>query len=260
MNAPPAASNPPPPSSIDERDINLMFLIALHGSAPFRAALVKKLSGMAIAEFIGAWLEVHTEEGETDLLLKVLTEAGERLAIVIQVKIDPSSRRRQSERCRSRGKMGRAQGHWDRFLTCLCSPKRYASLCVRVGDWDHVLFLEDAAEELASHDEPFAAFLAAALRQSADEYERDGHIAELKANAFWMRYVDLCQHEFPDLRMTRLRSITSSNGPRRSFSSTCCRPAHAWSTGPRTATSTSLSRTATQGRLLRTSATPCRMI
>ena len=75
----------------------------------------------------------------------------------------------------------------------------------------------DAGEELASHDEPFAAFLTAALRQSADEYERDGHIAELKANAFWMRYVDLCQHEFPDLRMTRLRSITSSNGPRLKF-------------------------------------------
>ena len=71
----------------------------------------------------------------------------------------------------------RALDHWDRFLTCLCSPKRYASLCVRVGGWDHVLFLEDAAEELASHDEPFAAFLAAALRQSADEYERDGHTA-----------------------------------------------------------------------------------
>ncbi len=32
-----------------------------------------------------------------------------------------------------------------------------------------------------------------------------------------MRYVDLCQHEFPDLRMTRLRSITSSNGPRLKF-------------------------------------------
>src|SRR5271166_2198263 len=146
MNAPPAASNPPPLSSINERDIDLMILIALHGSAAFRAALVKKLSGMAIAEFIGAWLEVHTEEGETDLLLEVRTEGGERLAIVIQVKIDPSFRWRQSERCRSRGKMGRAQGHWDRFLTCHCAPKRYASLCVRVGDWDHVLFLEDVAE------------------------------------------------------------------------------------------------------------------
>ena len=214
MNATSAASNPPPLSS---RDIDLMFLIALHGSAAFRAALVKKLSGMAIAEFIGAWQEVHTEAGETDLLLEVRTEGGERLAIVIQVKIDPSIRRRQSERSRSRGKMGRAQGHWDRFLTCHCAPKRYASLCVRVGDWDHVLFLEDAAEELASHDEPFAAFLGAALRQTADDYERDGRIVELKANAFWMRYVDLCQHEFPDLRIARLRSITASNGPRLKF-------------------------------------------
>ncbi len=36
-----------------------------------------------------------------------------------------------------------------------------------------------AAKELRL--EPFAAFLAAALRRSADEYERDGHIAELRA-------------------------------------------------------------------------------
>ncbi len=50
-------------------------------------------------------------EPGNDLLLKVLTEAGERLAIVIQIKIDPSFRRRQSERCRSRGKMGRVQSH-----------------------------------------------------------------------------------------------------------------------------------------------------
>ena len=214
---PSAASNPPPLSLINERDIDLMFLIAMQGSAAFRAALVKKLSGIAIAEFVGARREVHTEEGETDLLLEVRTEGGERLAIIIQVKIDPPFRRRQSERCRSRGKIGRAQGHWDRFLTCLCAPRHYASLCVRVGDWDHVLFLEDAAEELAIHDEPFATFLGATIRQAADEYERDGHIAGLKANAFWMRYADFCLQEFPELRMARLPAVTSSNDPRPKF-------------------------------------------
>jgi len=215
---PSPVSKPTLLSSINERDIDLMFLIAMHGSPAFRAALVNRLTGMPIAEFIGARREVHTEnDDDTDLILEVRTEGGERLAIIIQVKIDPSFSRKQSERCRSLGKMGRAQGHWDRFLTCLCAPKHLASLCMGVGGWDHVLFLEDAAEELAIHDEPFAEFLGGAIRQTAAEYGLDGHVAQLKANAFWMRYADFCLQEFPDLRMARVRSVSSSNEPRPKF-------------------------------------------
>jgi hypothetical protein len=205
-----AASKPLPLSSINERDIDLVLLTAIHWSAAFRAALVKTLSGMAIVEFIGA-REVHTLEGETDLVLEVRTEKGERLAIIIQAKIDPSFQLGRSERCRSRGQEGKALGHWDRYVTCLCAPKSYASLYVRVGEWDHVLFLEVAAEELAIQDEPFAAFLHAALRQTADEYERDGNVAQLKATAFWTRYADLCLQEFPDLRMSMPRAVPLSN-------------------------------------------------
>ena len=217
MPVPFAASRPPPLVSINEGDLHLILLTAIHGSAAFRAALVKKLSGMVIAEFVGARRAVYGQEGETDLLVEVRTESGERLAITIQVKIDSSFQPKQSERCRLRGEKGKALGQWDRFLTCLCAPRRYASLYVRIGDWDHVLFLEDAAEDLAIHDEPFASFLGAAIRQTADEYERDGHAAGLKATAFWMRYADLCRQEFPDLAMSRLPPISSSNDLRPRF-------------------------------------------
>ncbi len=217
MPVPLAASRPAPLVSISERDLDLILLTAIHGSAAFRAALVKKLSGMAIAEFVGARRAVHGQEGETDLLVEVRTERGERLAITIQVRIDSSFQLNQSERCRSRGEKGKALGQWDRFLTCLCAPRRYASLYVRIGEWDHVLFLEDAAEDLAIHDEPFASFLGAAIRQTAEEYERDGHAAGLKATAFWMRYADLCRQEFPDLAMSRLPPVSSSNDLRPRF-------------------------------------------
>jgi hypothetical protein len=212
-----AASKPLPLSSINERDIDLILLTAIHWSDAFRAALVKKLSGMAIAEFIGARREVHTQEDETDLILEVRTEKGERLAIIIQAKIDPSFRLRQSERCRSRGQEGKALGHWDRFLTCLCAPRAYAPIFVRVGDWDHVLFLEDAAEELAILDGPFAAFLCSAIHQTADEQEREGNLTALKATAFWTRYADVCLLEFPDLHMARPRRAASSNDLRPRF-------------------------------------------
>jgi hypothetical protein len=77
--------------------------------------------------------------------------------------------------------------------------------------------LEDAAEELARHEEPFAGFLCAAMRQTADEYEREGNITALKATAFWTRYADLCLQEFPDLRMSRLRAVRMSNDLRPRF-------------------------------------------
>ncbi len=214
---PSAALKPVPLSSINERDIDLILLTAIHWSAAFRAALVRKLSIMSIAEFIGARREVHTREDETDLVLEVRTEDGDRLAIIIQAKIDPSFQLKQSQRCRSRGHEGKALGQWDRFLTCLCAPKAYASAYVRVGDWDHVLFLEDAADELAIHAEPFAGFLGAAVRQTADEYERDGRVASLKATAFWTRYADVCLQDFPELRMARPRTITLSNDLRPKF-------------------------------------------
>jgi hypothetical protein len=220
MPVPFPASRSPPLVSINERDLDFMLLTAIHGSAAFRAALVKKLSGMVIAEFVGARRAVYGQEGETDLLVEIRTESGERVAIAIQVKIDSSFQPKQSERCRLRGEKGKALGQWDRFVTCLCAPRRYASLYVRIGDWDHVLFLEDAAEDLAIHDEPFASFLGAAMRQTAEEYERDGHAAGLKATAFWMRYADLCRQEFPDLAMSRMPPVSSSNDLRPRFLAT----------------------------------------
>jgi hypothetical protein len=212
MQTPPVvASTPLPLCAINERDIDLILLTAIHWSTAFRAALVKRVSGLAIAEFIGARREVYTDEGETGLILEVRTEGGERLTIIIQAKIDPSFRLKQSERCRSRGQEGKALGLWDRFITCLCAPKAYTSFYVNAGDWDHVLLLEDAAEDLAIHNEPFASFLCAAMRQTTGEWERDGHIASLKVTAFWTRYADLCRQEFPDLPMARPHVGTLSN-------------------------------------------------
>ena len=248
-----------PLSSINERDIDLILLTAIHWSAAFRAALVRKLSIMSIAEFIGARREVHTREDETDLVLEVRTEDGDRLAIIIQAKIDPSFQLKQSQRCRSRGHEGRALGQWDRFLTCLCAPKEYASAYVRVGDWDHVLFLEDAAEELAIHAEPFAGFLGAAVRQTADEYERDGRVASLKATAFWTRYADVCLQDFPELRMARPRTATLSNDLRPKFFVNMLpagiRLEHKAPNGHVDL----ICRSETQGTSRRSSATPCRM-
>jgi hypothetical protein len=175
-----------------------------------------------IAGFISARRGVYDQQGETDIVLEIRTESGERLAILIEDKIDASFQPRQAERCRVRGEMGRTRGNWDRFLTCLCAPKRYA--LPHVGDWDRVLFLEDVADMLATHDEPFAAFLSSALRQAVDKHDRGGFVPNLQATAFWKRYADLYQLEFRDLRMSAPPVVCSANDPWPRFLATILPP------------------------------------
>ena len=251
-----ASSQPSSLDSINERDLDLVLMIALHSSSAFRAALVKRLADVPIAGFISARRGVYDQQGETDILLEIRTESGERLAILIEDKIDASFQPRQAQRCRVRGEMGQTRDNWDRFLTCLCAPKRYA--LPHVGDWDRVLLLEDVADMLATHDEPFAAFLSSALRQAVDKHERGGFVPNLQATAFWKRYADLYQLEFRDLRMSALPVVCSANDPWPRFLATICRLTSSWSTRLGTAMSTSLSRDGALGSLLRDLARFCR--
>jgi hypothetical protein len=225
-------SHPSSLDSINERDLDLVLMIALHSSPAFRAALVKRLEDVPIAGFIGARRGVYDQQGETDILLEVRTESGERLAILIEDKIDASFQPRQAERCRLRGEMGKTRGNWDRSLTCLCAPKRYAELYKaklsrtepRIDEWDRVLFLEDVADMLATHDEPFAAYLSSVLRQAVEKHERAGFVPNLQATAFWKRYGDLNQLEFRDLRMSPLPMVSSANDPWPRFLATMLPP------------------------------------
>jgi hypothetical protein len=47
--------------------------------------------------------------------------------------------------------------------------------------------------------------------------EPDAYIAGLKATAFWLRYVDLCLKEFPDVRIRQLPEVGSSDEPKPKF-------------------------------------------
>jgi hypothetical protein len=128
--------------------------------------------------------------------------------------------------------MGKTRGNWDRFLTCLCAPMRYAEFYKatpsrtepRIDEWDQVLFLEDVAVMLATHDEPFAAFLSSVLRQAVEKHERGGFVPDLQATAFWKRYGDLYRLEFRDLRMSTLPVVCSANDPWPRFLATTLPP------------------------------------
>jgi hypothetical protein len=208
-----------PLDSIEERDLDLLLLTALHISQDFRTALIEKFAGMKPVEFLGAWRSVFNQYGETDVLVLVRVDGGDRLALMIEDKIDAIFQEQQAERYRRRGNLGIAEGHWDRYLTCLCAPKAFAEPQVTSGDWDRVVFVEDIEQALAAIDGLSASFLRRAIRQAVEKKENGGSHENAHATEFWRRYVELCREEFPDVMMSPLRRRQTEYDPWPRFAS-----------------------------------------
>jgi hypothetical protein len=113
--------------SIQERDLDLLLMIALNGSGMFRNAFICKATGEMSAAFEKAWRGRADHNGETDVTVVYTDSDGSRAAVLIENKIDAPFQKDQAKRYRERGELGVSNGDWTRFKTCLCAPKAYAS-------------------------------------------------------------------------------------------------------------------------------------
>ncbi len=68
--------------SIQERDLDLLLMIALNGSEMFRNALIRKATGETPAAFERAWRGLADHNGETDVTVVYTDADGNRAAIL----------------------------------------------------------------------------------------------------------------------------------------------------------------------------------
>ena len=202
-----------PIDAVAEREIDLLLLMALHTSEGFRAFVTAMTTGPGDHEFLGAWRGVYDQAGETDLLLLLGAPDGARIAVLIEDKIDAAFQPDQAGRYRVRGERGRADGNWDRFVTCLCAPAEYAEPLRPFGAWDAILTYEAIADDLEKREDGFAPFVADALRDAVAKLRSGSFVASAQATAFWAEYGRLQRTEFPALRMTPLSNVQSRNDP-----------------------------------------------
>jgi hypothetical protein len=166
--------------SIVEREIDLLLLMALHSSASFRSFVAEQAAGVAGLDFVDAWRGVADRAGESDLCVLFKDRDGRRVAVLIEDKIDAAFQPDQAGRYRKRGVLGVGIGHWDRFVTCLCAPERYAAPLSDAGEWDAVLTYEAIEARLAGSGDSFAPFVRLALARAIDK-KRSGGFAPVAA-------------------------------------------------------------------------------
>ena len=116
-----------PIDGVTEREIDLLLLMALHCSPGFRAFLVSKTAGPGDFEFLGAWRGVYDNLGECDLLVLIRDASGQRVAIMVEDKIDASFQPGQASRYRQRGEGAAPSNDGTVSSLAFARPKRTPS-------------------------------------------------------------------------------------------------------------------------------------
>ena len=88
-------------ATVEERDIDLLLMEEFHVTPGFVTWFCQKV-GIQEPVFDGAWHSVSDTDGETDLLLQILS-GGRRLAVLIENKVAAPEQHQQDLRYHLRG-------------------------------------------------------------------------------------------------------------------------------------------------------------
>lgn len=193
-------------ASVAERDIDLVVLEELSVSDEFREWVAARVLGEpAFREDIGAWHSVlDSEHGESDLVFIFTSQQGQRIAVLIENKIDASPQPDQGNRYRLRGSKGIQSGYWEAFKTCVIAPHRYLNSAKHTESYDSEVSYEELLAYFTSRRFRDSRYqYKAKLIQEAIEQNRRGYQPEYSEamTKFVESYCNYSNLNFPGLRV-----------------------------------------------------------
>ncbi len=193
-------------SSVSERDIDFVLLEELTVSEAFRVWMASQIGEHSAYESkVGVWHSVTDGAlGESDLILIFATSSGEKVAVLIENKIDAAPQPEQGERYHKRGLKGVSEGHWNRYVSCLIAPESYLQSEPYNQVYDTQISYESVQEYFsdASVDDERLAFKAMILREGIEQNRRGYKpvFSDVMTN-FVANYHKLAVREFPELKI-----------------------------------------------------------
>jgi hypothetical protein len=139
-------------ATVHERDVDLLLMEEFHISADFTEWFARR-AGVQNAEFDGAWHSVTDADGETDLLLRVISH-GARVGLLIENKVTASEQERQDARYHLRAARAQNAGLFEGFVTCICAPQGYLSGLPTASLYQARVPYEDIEAWFAQSDDP----------------------------------------------------------------------------------------------------------
>ncbi len=199
-----------------ERDLDILLAAHLTASEAFRALVMQHALGEAVPHTVlGCQVSASTDAGETDLLLVVRlnTGKGDRLALMLEEKIDAAFQPEQASRYRQRGEQGVLDGGWDAYCTCLVAPAAYIARVLQQDEWDGYLALEEIMAWARAVSGPHELVLAQVCAQAVAKHADGTSKISPEATAFWQAYCKAAKELLPELKITRMPPVVSRASP-----------------------------------------------
>ena len=189
-------------ASVVERDIDLVVMEELSVSDEFRDWFSSRVYSTPVFQSaIGVWHSVVDGAlGESDIVYVFTSQAGQRIALLIENKIDAPPQTQQGERYRLRGDKGVRDGYWDEFKTCVIAPERYLTSSKHSQEYDSEISYEELLAFFSSRRFRDCRYLyKARIIQEAVEQNRRGYQPEYseEMTSFVRNYYDLAARDFP---------------------------------------------------------------
>lgn len=193
-------------ASVSERDIDLLLLEEFSVSIDFRKWFQNRVAhAYEYQAEKGAWHSlVESELGESDIVFVYISRSNQRVAILIENKIDAPPQPEQAQRYSKRGEKGIKDGYWDLFKTCVIAPQRYLNSSKHDQDYDVEVSYEELSEYFAASDFDSARSLyKASIVREGIEQNRRGYQPEYSSamTAFVADYYAIATQDFPELHM-----------------------------------------------------------
>jgi hypothetical protein len=199
---------------VRERDLDLVLVGALFASEPFRAFMLKSTIGWTKRHsLVRTWVSETADAGESDVLLVVDLEDADRLALMIEDKIDAPFQPEQANRYQQRGEQGIRDGQWNRFTTCVCAPEGYLAGARPTKEWSAYISLESISDWARHSNERYDAFVAAICEEAVAKWDALTLEKSSEATAFWQAYRLLASQLLPEVDITRLPRLVGLASP-----------------------------------------------
>ena len=189
--------------SVEERDVDLLLLEEFHIDPSFVQWFGQQVGLTTGPIFDGAWHSISDQDGETDLLLRVWSGA-DRVAVLIEDKINASEQPDQDQRYHLRGVRARESGLCERFVTVICAPETYLKALSAGSVYQHRVSYEAVLGWYKSIAGPRSewrqAVLSCAIDQGRRGYAMKVHVGK---TAFQKHYWQHLRSNHPGLVMAQ---------------------------------------------------------
>jgi hypothetical protein len=200
----PMLDDTPRLEAVTERDIDLLLMEEFESGSGFLEWFVTMTARWPLdgLDLLGAWHSVSHNEGESDLLVLACRPDQERLALLIENKIDAPPQPEQAVRYERRGQSGTTDGIWNRFTTCIVAPQRYLGAAANAAGYQTRVSYEDIADWMRANLPPGRRTeFKSNLVLGAIEQQRRGYSPKIDpaVTRFFTEYWELGESLFPEL-------------------------------------------------------------